>query len=592
MPIPSDFLVVQGPRAQDYRAPLIDFSPIANLPNDYYNAQQQARTRALQNAFPNGLPRAQDGSLDVNAIGDTLARLGGAESVSGLLPQLQKLSIGQGNAALINEGTGQGYTTTLGPDTPSPGAPVNRSPSASTAAGSPDSIMGPGKGAAYSTAQPQLSSFGADNSGTDTLRSLATEIFGGQDASGLIRSYSQQPRTNPDAPLTSSQAQAFTTFAGRYKLATGMRQQQVTGSGQIPSGGEISGSSNNEDPSASGAPPGEVTPNDVAMNGRNAVATGQGANGSPAPTGLPSAAQALAGAGQDPMGTVQRLQRAAQTQMSRASAIADVDPQGAATLRSNAEMLNGRANMILEGIKGDTERAAALKTKAIGNVIDQSQKTYNGLQGASSQFERDQKPYLTVARSLLSSPELYTGAGGAVSLNFNRIKAEVGAGDPKAAMLQEALQKVTASSVLAQMNMQRDQMAEAGSQSGRIFSSQVDQIEKAAPQMATTLGGNRFLVEVQSRMGELSTQVAGMARNWLRTHDYLGPEFDQQVSNYLKRNPLFSKQELSHPDLLGAPTLPPEQGSTPQAAHAWGAALGLKPGDPVRTTDGRIIALP
>src|ERR1700722_14187567 len=105
---------------------------------------------------------------------------------------------------------------------------------------------------------------------------------------------------------------------------------------------------------------------------------------------------------------------------------------------------------------------------------------------------------------------MYSGTGANLVLDFNRVRAALG--DQKAAVLQEALSKVTAASVLGQINTQKDQMMEAGGTAGRIFAQQVGLVEKAAPALSNTVYGNRFLVNVASRMGEFSTLVAQQAR--------------------------------------------------------------------------------
>src|ERR1700675_2062611 len=94
MPIPepaSSFMTGNAPGAPNYAAPLLNFSQLAQLPEQYFQGQQRARTTALQNAFPKGLPQKQDADgniirdkdgnsqIDVNAVGDTLTKLGGAE---------------------------------------------------------------------------------------------------------------------------------------------------------------------------------------------------------------------------------------------------------------------------------------------------------------------------------------------------------------------------------------------------------------------------------------------------------------------------------------------------------------------------------
>jgi hypothetical protein len=182
---------------------------------------------------------------------------------------------------------------------------------------------------------------------------------------------------------------------------------------------------------------------------------------------------------------------------------------------------------------------------------------------------------------------MYTGVGANLSLDFNRVRAALG--QPQAAALQEALQKVTVSNVMAQINAQRNQIMEAGGTSGRIFAQQVDLVEKAAPQLSTTPTGNRFLVEVASRMGELNSHIRDMAIQYMQSgHRYLDPGFDEQVADYLRGHPIFSKQELANPALLGAPSAPAGIANT-QDRLAWGQGMGLHNGDFFRAPNGQYL---
>lgn len=111
-------MVVKGPQTpQDYAAPLINFSQIANAPKTYFEGQQQARITKLQNAFPNGLEEFKDpktGKYDVPAISNRLATIGGAEYAKETLPlllqQQTSASIGEGLADIDRNLTGGAQT--------------------------------------------------------------------------------------------------------------------------------------------------------------------------------------------------------------------------------------------------------------------------------------------------------------------------------------------------------------------------------------------------------------------------------------------------------------------------------------------------
>jgi hypothetical protein len=59
----SDYMVGNAPQGASYAAPLIGFmlgERIAGLPEQYFRGTQHARTLALQNAYPNGMPMTTD----------------------------------------------------------------------------------------------------------------------------------------------------------------------------------------------------------------------------------------------------------------------------------------------------------------------------------------------------------------------------------------------------------------------------------------------------------------------------------------------------------------------------------------------------
>lgn len=500
------------PGAPSYAAPLFDFSDIKNLPESYFKGTQQKRTLALQNAFPDGLPKGPDGQPDIRGITDTLAKLGGAPEVGQVMPLLMQQQLL--NQPPVNEPGGQGQP----------------SPQASQRPPIPE----------HGIPQPALSSAGTDNSGGDTVRSMASELAGNRELpKGMIENFAKALGTDPDSPLSPNQLARARQIIGPSIGRIAQAQQQP----QQPQAQQAA------QPAASTLPPGYTE----------------------------DMAQKLDAAGQEYMrrgGIKETLKLGS----------------GAAEIARGKAMQDRAADIrkaVVDRGPGAMEQKRQEESQKL--TIEAGQKTYNGIQAASTQYERDLKPYLDVSKSVLNDPQMYTGIGANIALNVNKVRAVLG--DSKAAMLQEALQKVTASSVLGQINTQRDQLMEAGGQSSRIFSQQVSLVEKAAPALANTLAGNRFLVEVSSRMGELSTKIAEMSRAYRKSHGYLDPGFDEDVANYMKSHPVFTKQEMDNPALLGVPTAPSNIKSK-DAAKAWGKSMGLNPGDPIRTSDGQIQTVP
>ena len=612
MPDPaSSFMVGNAPSGASYAAPLLNFAPLSQLPQDYFQGQQRARTTRLQNAFPDGLPRNSDGSVDVNSVGDTLTKLGGAEYASQMMPFLIQSQMGSQGAAAIDNATGQ------------QGSPPAQAPTTVPGASGPANIRGPQR-----TAQP---------GGTSPVQQSQSPAQPSQP--GEISMAGQGSQQNPYRPR--SQADFNQIPDGAYWVGpSGPPQLKgqsaspniVSQNGSAATGAPVGGASGAPAPAAGNAP-----------DGRGAI---PGQNGGPADSGMPNAAAGLVPQGYDPNGFANALTQRAAALRSQAARYAAF-PNGAnqaKVLQEQAQALDDRAKQIYDVIGKAAEPTPEQKNFQVGRQpgetlpqyqarvagaqkqaevaaensaltpeqknlqplpgapagalarteeqkaeVVQSQKTYNGIQAASTQYERDLKPYLDLSRSIINDPQFYSGTGANLSLDINRVRARLG--DQQAAVLQEALQKVTASSVLGQINTQRDQLMEAGGASSRIFSQQVALVEKAAPALANTPAGNRFLVEVSSRMGNLSSQIAGMARDYIAKNGHLNPQFDQQVAAFMKANPVFSKQEMSHPELIAAPSAPPAATNTQQIV-AWGRSMGLKTGDPMRMPDGSIKAMP
>jgi hypothetical protein len=82
----------RAPAAPSYAAPIVDFSAIGNLGDQYFKGQQQQQQLQLMHAFPDGLPRdPETGQIDQNKMIEVYARLKGAEAVPGLITPLRQL---------------------------------------------------------------------------------------------------------------------------------------------------------------------------------------------------------------------------------------------------------------------------------------------------------------------------------------------------------------------------------------------------------------------------------------------------------------------------------------------------------------------
>jgi hypothetical protein len=168
-----DYMVGNAPAGASYAAPLVGFQlgqALARLPQDYAEGAQRARALAMQNAFPQGVPRKVDGSPDVDRIADTALRLGGLDYVRPLLnflatPQRGN-SAAQDRAGSFNAGdftAAPGTNPASAASVPSAtgpanlGVPANRQPSSPPTSDQPTSNapFAPTNGGASRTPAPR-----------------------------------------------------------------------------------------------------------------------------------------------------------------------------------------------------------------------------------------------------------------------------------------------------------------------------------------------------------------------------------------------------------------------------------------------------
>jgi hypothetical protein len=528
MPDGSFFKV--GPEP-NYNAPLPTLGlqlgdRLADLPNKYFEGQQHARTIQLQNAFPDGPPRLPNGEIDIKKLNDTLVKLGGVETALPIAQQEMDLQIGRNAGRDVTGG-------------PQPVAPNGVGP---------NQINFPRQ---QTNQQPQQPAF--DNSSANTVQGIAAETFGNRDVSDLIPRYAAAAKVKPDQPLSPQQIQQVRTQMAR--TAESLRRPPPTADADAENGGAAAPAPQQQQPQGP---------------------TGNGAMGPL--SGYPA--------------QMQQMEEQEKFLRSQAAQYAARKPQIAEQLEKQAASYQAFRQKMFDELQSSMAQTTEQKNLRSGATqrdlelkgeIDRSNHVYGGMNAAAETYQTDLKPALDISRSILNDPQFTSGFGAGASLNWHRIQAQFG--NAKAAQLQEAFSKVTATSILQQSNQMKFEMQESGDKAGRLFQQQAALIEQASPRLEATVAGNRTLVEYQSRLGDLRVALADRARAYVRAHGHLGPDFDQEVSNYMKANPLFSKDELAHPDLLGAPQLPP--GLKGEQIIAFARSWHLQPGDPIRRSDGR-----
>lgn len=582
MPSASDYMMTNAPRALSYGAPDVSFDWLGNLSRQYQQGQQYGRERELQTMFQPGTPGDQAlQRRDYLGALRSIAQAGGAQSIAPLLPQFMAISAAR---QLIGGDANPGGGAPAPQPPPQPSGAYGSAPFAASSSKN-------GTGPANLGGNPAM---GSDDRGETTVRSLfpgdtdtpqeimdrVATVIGARPSNGMSAA---------DAPLTPQQIQRAQQIIQKRTGGKAVAQSPVSdaftnqpriesSSSEVAANLGSPGSSPVVGPAASAN-----SPNNRAVPQGPSQTTGQEAT----TTGL------LPG---DSMATLRNLRAAQADQERRAKAASVFNKELSTRFENSANNLKARADA-MEGRlseKSKTEFGVGVKGREEIQSADikRGEATFNGMTAAARQYQTDLKPYLDLTRSIINSPGVYTGIGANRTLDINRVRAAFG--DQKAAMLQEALNKVRAQTVLNTINTTKDEMMEAGGNSGRMFAQTIAQVEKAVPGLETSLGGNRALVEIATRVGEHQAKVAQMARDYTKRQGgtgYLDQGFDELLTKELEKHPIFTPQELAHPELLGAPTAPAALSSKADLSN-WGKSVGLSPGDPFRTQSGKIRALP
>ena len=219
-------------------------------------------------------------------------------------------------------------------------------------------------------------------------------------------------------------------------------------------------------------------------------------------------------------------------------------------------------------------------------AIEESAKQQGSINGAANAIGLDLLPHIQNGKALLNAPGLMTGYGAETVLEFNRAKQYFG--DRNAAVQQEAFQKTTNAMQLGAVQMQKFLAGMGGQQSSRIFAHQIDMVQKSSASLGNTIAGNRFLMTGAERMANSILHVQQMATDYLDQakggKPFLDQNFNQQVADYLRTNPLMTEQEAKDPSkFLSAPEIP--KGLKGDALIKWMHDMHVKEGDPVRASN-------
>jgi hypothetical protein len=543
MASPDDFMGgSRGPLPASYSPnPNIGFQigdRLAGLPAQYEAGQKMAMATALRNAFPNGLPTRPDGSIDALSITNKIASIGG----------LDQSSIGP----LMNLAARQSLAVGDAPPGTAAAAPVGAVPAAAPIARS----------------APMASN--AESGDVDTIRGIATEVFGGREVSQYIPRYAAALKVGEDTPLTPEQQQTARRIMGKSAayLRSQPTQTDENGAAGAPVSGGASGSPAPVGGTSGAAGVAGGTPGGPPVTARATpfMPAPKQPVAEPAAGGGQRMAQTSAGAnapvGQNlvPAGVQMTPLQYGSWLMQRAHAHANAgDNEGAKLFQQQAQpnfdALKQAGEIPNEvkvaGSQGMTPlQFEAAKTQQ-GKDIDVYTKLNTGIQSMANTGVA-MLPTLQAADSLLGAGAA-TGWGSDKILTAKQILARFG-GDPNGAVTLEAFGKQMAAFINQQTNTLKSEAVEIGG-TGRIFSQMVDNMQKASPSPDYTPSGNRYLVEVYRRGIQRSVELADMANRYKNQNGRLDGNFEAQARTYQINNPMFTPEEVKDPRRVAPPVV-------------------------------------
>jgi hypothetical protein len=251
-------------------------------------------------------------------------------------------------------------------------------------------------------------------------------------------------------------------------------------------------------------------------------------------------------------------------------------------LQPTGEIKNAQASGFNSPLEYDVTKA---NTTELGKQdIDTFNKRNAPIQ-AAAQMSYDGQGKAKLMKQLTLDPNFYSGPLSENVQTYNQFKSVFGQ-NPSAALPQEAFNKVAADMLTEQIK------AMGNSGVGRVLMAEVNNMKKSLAGLGITASTNRALAELISRNYDKMQKLGEIANNIPQVPGQMNREYDRQAQAYLKANPLFTKEELQNPKLLGAPDAPPQSANwSVDQRRQWAASIGLKPGDDIRF-NGRPVKVP
>lgn len=538
--VPIDLNAIPG-NINSYIAQGPNYSWIGNLPDSYFAGQQAGYQERNRNAFPNGIPRDDQGNIDWQAVSDTLAKAGGTAAAPAAIstaqyPQLMKA---------VNDANG--------PVSAAPAA-APQSPGVQPTGNLPPSTAGGAQPIRTTDQAVTPSQIASANGGTQATPRQIAQNTGG-DAVAIASALG----VGVDQPVDMSDANNRQTVINAVRGNGGQQPQaepQQTAQAQPQ-----------QQPQGQPAPASA----DVAQRYEQAA---QAAYAKASAMALinPNVAKMLQARGDE-------YAKAAEQYRGGAIANQTLTPEqkNASTPGPISDLERSKA-----GASGlATDDAKNFSTDANG-IVQLGRNAANGAQKA--QF----------AKNLTLQPTFYSGPFSEGTETYNQFKSIFGS-NPSAALPQEAFNKAVNDILQEQIRA----MGKSGV--GRVLQAEVNIMRQSIASLGMTPASNRALLTILGRVYQQEQDLGGIATNIQRQAaagripaGQYSAALNDAVNKYYQdpSHHLITQDEIQHPQLLAAPDAPPQSAQwSLQQKQAWAASVGLKSGDPVRM-NGNIVAVP
>lgn len=190
--------------------------------------------------------------------------------------------------------------------------------------------------------------------------------------------------------------------------------------------------------------------------------------------------------------------------------------------------------------------------KAAEQAAEKYSKTYDTVSTGAALAQRG-LPQLALARTAIEDPNFYSGIGGNLVLDYNKIKAALGI-NPNAAAATELFQKIMSGSIVEDMKIMLQGL-------GQVRVAEINLLSQATANLHNSVPANRAVLDMLQKthqqaqtMGTLATSYAQGIRwdkdgNPYRAYNRptgLDYGFDEVRSKYLKAHPLFTPEEIKN----------------------------------------------